>query len=55
MRADGHYRQIAAAQLKGSDDQDEENPSHMKRMRDERLVEQSAAAAVVARDEAEGV
>src|SRR5712691_9139822 len=32
MREDGHYREIAAAQL-------EDNPSHMKRMRDEQLVE----------------
>ena len=57
MRADGHYREIAAAQLKGSDGEDEENPSHIKRMRDERLVEQSAAAAASAavREEPEGV
>ena len=38
MREDGHYREIAAAQL-------EDNPSHMKRMRDEQLVEAGTAAA----------
>ncbi|HYE20466.1 MAG TPA: ABC transporter ATP-binding protein [Tepidisphaeraceae bacterium] len=41
MAQDGHYREIAAAQL--SDGEPEESPSHIKRMRDEKAV---AAAAV---------
>jgi ATP-binding cassette subfamily B protein len=46
MRTDGHYREIAAAQLQGYDAQkvDEESPSHIKRMRDERHVQQAAVA-----------
>ena len=45
MRKDGHYREIAAAQLNAGDvTTDEENPSHMKRMRDEQAVEAAAAA-----------
>ncbi|MDB5323002.1 MAG: transporter ATP-binding protein [Phycisphaerales bacterium] len=47
MREAGHYREIAAAQLQGYDgDEDEENPSHMKRMRDELHVAGVAGAAV---------
>jgi ABC-type multidrug transport system fused ATPase/permease subunit len=46
MRQDGHYREIAAAQLQGYDAADgEENPSHIKRMRDERHVADAAVAA----------
>jgi hypothetical protein len=42
MQTDGHYQEIAAAQLHG-DEEDEAadtqaNPSHIKRMRDEKLV-----------------
>jgi ATP-binding cassette subfamily B protein len=44
MRADGHYQEIAAAQLQGDDDADE-NPSHIKRMRDERAVAEAAEGA----------
>jgi ABC-type protease/lipase transport system fused ATPase/permease subunit len=53
MRQPGHYREIAAAQLQGDDGQDEENPSHMKRMRDELHVAGVAVAAV--REEEEKV
>lgn len=38
MQEDGHYREIAAAQLYGPEYDLEENPSHMKRMRDEKSV-----------------
>jgi ABC-type multidrug transport system fused ATPase/permease subunit len=48
MRQDGHYREIAAAQLQGDEPEVEENPSHMKRMRDELHV---AGAAVAARED----
>lgn len=44
MRTDGHYREIAAAQLQGFDAETAENPSHIKRMRDERYVQEAAAA-----------
>ncbi len=50
MQTDGHYREIAAAQLHGDDDEEtdaEANPSHIKRMRDEKMV---ADVAVAARD-----
>jgi ATP-binding cassette subfamily B protein len=53
MTADGHYREIAAAQLHGDEEQDqqqEENPSHIKRMRDERAVE-AAVVATQAKEE----
>jgi ATP-binding cassette subfamily B protein len=53
MQQPGHYREIAAAQLQGYDGEDEENPSHMKRMRDELHVAGVAVAAV--REEAEKV
>jgi ABC-type multidrug transport system fused ATPase/permease subunit len=45
MRTDGHYREIAAAQLQGGEAELEENPSHIKRMRDERYVQEAAAVA----------
>jgi ATP-binding cassette subfamily B protein len=35
MQQQGHYREIAAAQLQGEEVETEANPSHMKRMRDE--------------------
>jgi ABC-type multidrug transport system fused ATPase/permease subunit len=44
MREDGHYREIAAAQLQGYDGEVEESPSHIKRMRDERHVAGAAVA-----------
>jgi ABC-type transport system involved in cytochrome bd biosynthesis fused ATPase/permease subunit len=50
MQTDGHYREIAGAQLHGDDEEEadpEANPSHIKRMRDEKLV---ADVAVAARD-----
>jgi ABC-type multidrug transport system fused ATPase/permease subunit len=50
MAEEGHYREIAAAQLQGYEADGEENPSHMKRMRDELHV---AGAAVAAREETE--
>jgi len=51
MAEEGHYREIAAAQLQGFDGEEaDENPSHMKRMRDEKYV---AGAAAVAHDEAQ--
>jgi ABC-type multidrug transport system fused ATPase/permease subunit len=42
MRADGHYREIAAAQLYAGETTAEENPSHIKRMRDEQHVQPPA-------------
>ncbi len=53
MREEGHYRDIAAAQLYGGEAGIEENPSHIKRMRDEKYVAAAGAAAV--RDEGEDV
>jgi ABC-type multidrug transport system fused ATPase/permease subunit len=53
MAEEGHYREIAAAQLQGYEADGEENPSHMKRMRDELHVAGVAGAAV--RDEGEKV
>lgn len=46
MAEDGHYREIAAVQLRrdSTGGPDEDNPSHMKRVRDNRLVNASAAA-----------
>jgi ATP-binding cassette subfamily B protein len=44
MRQEGHYREIAAAQLQGFEAGLEDNPSHIKRMRDERAVEAAATA-----------
>lgn len=47
MQTDGHYREIAAAQLHGDEEEadTEANPSHIKRMRDEKLVADVAVAA----------
>jgi len=45
MAQDGHYREIAALQLSGPSGADEENPSHMKRVRDNKLVNAVTAAA----------
>jgi len=45
MAEDGHYREIASAQLYAGDDEIEENPSHIKRMRDEKTVAAIGAAA----------
>jgi ABC-type multidrug transport system fused ATPase/permease subunit len=44
MEQDGHYRHIAAVQLYGDEDT-EEKPSHMHRMRDERAVAAAEEAA----------
>jgi ATP-binding cassette subfamily B protein len=45
MARDGHYRDIAAAQLYGDDrTRQEENPSHMKRSQNDREVRAAAAA-----------
>ena len=55
MQTDGHYREIAAAQLHGDEDDEPakgENPSHIKRMRDEKHV---ADVAVAAREEEEKI
>jgi len=54
MQQEGHYREIAGAQLQGEEVETEANPSHMKRMRDELHVAEAAAAAPV-RDESEKV
>jgi ABC-type protease/lipase transport system fused ATPase/permease subunit len=53
MQQEGHYREIAGAQLQGEEVETEANPSHMKRMRDELHV--AEAAAVPVRDESEKV
>jgi ABC-type multidrug transport system fused ATPase/permease subunit len=45
MQEDGHYREIAAAQLQSDDGDVDESPSHMKRMRDEQHVAGVAVAA----------
>lgn len=50
IQTDGHYQEIAAAQLYGDEDEErvdgeEENPSHIKRMRDEKMVADVAVAA----------
>jgi ABC-type multidrug transport system fused ATPase/permease subunit len=51
MQQDGHYADIAAVQLCGDESLlDEEHPSHMKRLRDEKRV---TAAAAAAKDERE--
>jgi ABC-type multidrug transport system fused ATPase/permease subunit len=46
MAQDGHYREIAAVQLRRepAGTPDDENPSHMKRVRDTRMVTATAAA-----------
>ncbi len=48
MRQDGHYRQIAAAQLHGDEEElakDGEHPSHMKRVQDETVMVAATEAA----------
>ena len=61
MAEEGHYREIAAVQLYGDDQdgrtpRDGDSPSHMKRIRDVHLVAAAAAAAGKQGDErAEGV
>jgi ATP-binding cassette subfamily B protein len=49
MARDGHYRDIARVQLYGDEplDVDGEPPSHMKRVRDQRVVDAAKAAAVM--------
>ena len=46
MAQPGHYRQIAEAQLYGDVETEEEPPSHMKRMRDEKEVAAAEASSV---------
>jgi ABC-type multidrug transport system fused ATPase/permease subunit len=53
MLQNGHYRDIAAAQLHVEEVETEENPSHMKRMRDELHV--AGVAEAVVREEGEKV
>jgi ABC-type multidrug transport system ATPase subunit len=48
MQQDGHYREIAAAQLSRDDDEETETdrmPSHMDRIRDKRHVQDAKPAA----------
>ena len=58
LQQDGHYRNIAAAQLYGDGGiekpKDEEHPSHMTRVRDPRKVAAVAAAAREREQESEG-
>ena len=46
MAQDGHYREIAAVQL-GGDEMDEEHPSHMRRVQDDKKLTAVTEAAKV--------
>jgi ABC-type multidrug transport system ATPase subunit len=45
MEQEGHYREIAAVQLYGDEEAEEEHPSHMRRVQDSKRVTAATEAA----------